>query len=577
MPSLRGRRALALALMMILPAAARPSDDLGPLRAAGLRCEYLANPLGINETSPRLSWVEESARREELQSAYRILVASSPENLSRDEGDLWDSGKVASGETTQIVYSGKPLASRAAAFWKVRVWDRDGQTSPWSEPARWTMGLLSASDWHAKWIDAMPHAPGKMPAVTVEHAVYQARGGAGSKDVTELVAGLLRDHPEDALANSDTLGGDPALNHHKELVVDATVDGRKIHRVIAEGARITLGEDAYAPGCLRKSFMAPATVRRAMLYVTALGLYEATLDGQRVGDHVLAPEWTDYNRRVRYQAYDVTAMIHPGENVLGALIADGWYAGHLGNGGFQQYGKVPALLAQLEITGADGRVESIVSDGTWQTHASPVTASDFMLGESYDARREIPGWDRPGFDANGWEAANVRDEKERELDSQVMPPVRQTAERKPVAITEPAPGRWTFDLGQNMVGVVRLKVTAPAGTVVTVHHAEMLNPDSTVYTKNLRGASSTDVYTCKGGGEETWQPRFTFHGFRYVEVTGLPDKPAADAVTGIVLGTDDPRAGSFTCSDARINQLSLQHRMGPARQLSFRAHGLSAA
>ncbi len=548
--------ALSSAAMTISPRVVRAAEDAVALHAAELRCEYLVDPLGINETAPRLSWVDESARRAERQSAYQILVASNADGLDRDAGDRWDSGKVASDETTQIAYAGKGLTSRAAAFWKVRVWNREGQPSAWSAPARWTMGLLSPADWQAKWIDASGPERDKTAGLTVERAVYGADDGTGAKDVTAPVTALLLDRSKEAWVRNDAMGGDPAPGHRKTLVLDATVAGRKIHASYPEGTHLQISGPSAAPKYLRKSFPVPAAVRQVTLYVTALGLYEATLNGQRVGNHVLAPDWTDYNRRVRYQAYDVTALVRPGENVLGALLANGWYAGHLGNGGFQQYGTVPALLAQLEITDADGRVERIVSDGTWKTQASPVTASDFMLGESYDARQELPGWDRPGFDAGAWDAATVRDEKRRALDAQVMPPVRATAERKPVAVTQPKPGHWTFDLGQNMVGVVHLKVAAPAGTVVTLRHAEMLNPDGTVYTKNLRGAPSVDTYTCRGGGsEEIWQPRFTFHGFRYVEVTGLTQRPADDAVTGIVLNTDDPAAGFFTCSDARVNQL----------------------
>ena len=306
---------------------------------------------------------------------------------------------------------------------------------------------------------------------------------------------------------------------------------------------------------LRKAFGTRGPIRHAMLYATALGVYELHINGQRVGDQLLAPGWTDYNKRVDYQTYDVTGMIVPGENTVGAIIANGWYAGHLGNGGYQQYGKEPALLAQLELTYADGTIERVTTDQTWKVQQSPVLASDFMLGEKCDAREEIPNWDQPTFQDSNWLPASLREEKIRPLDSQVSPPVRQTQLIKPIAMTQPAPGRWTFDLGQNMVGVVRLKVAAEAGTVITLHHAEMLNADGTVYTTNLRGAPSVDVYICRGGGTEIWQPQFTFHGFRYVEVTGLPDKPMADAVTGVVLGSDTPRTGTFSCSDARVNQL----------------------
>ncbi len=550
-----------LFLAMILPRAASAAQDGGQLHPKELRCEALKDPLGIGERIPQLSWIGESARRAERQTAYQILVADSTDALNKNEGSLWDSARVESDASINVAYAGKPLASRAACYWKVRVWDRDGQPSAWSEPARWTMGLLAPEDWQAKWIDAthpVPtgETPAAAPAVTVKHATYGTMSqGGGSKDVTELVIKLAQANAPDVQVTNDTMGGDPALNQPKQLLIDLVINGEAAHASFPENSKLHFGSLPQAPRYLRRVFTEPAPIRQATLYVTALGLYEATLNGQRVGDHILAPEWTDYNRRVRYQAYDVTSLVHPGDNVLGALLANGWYAGHLGNGGFQQYGSVPALLAQLEITREDGSTESIPTDEAWKTHASPVTASDFMLGESYDARQEIPGWDRPGFDAPDWTAATVRTEKSRELDAQVMPPVRQTAERRPIALAEPAPGRWTYDLGQNMVGVVRLKITAPAGTTLTLRHAEMLKPDGTIYTTNLRGAPSTDTYVCKGGGEEVWQPKFTFHGFRYVELTGVPEKPPADAVTGIVIGTDNPAAGSFTSSDAKINQL----------------------
>ena len=226
------------------------------------------------------------------------------------------------------------------------------------------------------------------------------------------------------------------------------------------------------------------------------------------------------------------------------------------------FGNEPAFLAQLEVTCADGHTEQVVTDDTWKWHDSPVLSADFMMGEDYDSRLEIPGWDQPDLDENRWDPVMVRDESSRKLESQVMEPVRQTATLKPKKITEPTPGHWVYDLGQNMVGVVRLKVNAPAGTEITLRHAEMLNPDGTIYTANLRGAPSVDDYVCKGNGLEVWQPRFTFHGFRYVEVTGLTGRPQEGVVTGIVIGSDNPRTGKFACSDPRINQLQSNIQWG---------------
>jgi alpha-L-rhamnosidase len=526
----------------------------GSLHPANLRCEYLVNPLGIDATQPRLSWIGESSARGERQSAYQVLVASTAALLDAENGDRWDSGKVASDESAHVVYAGQPLVARAACFWKVRLWDRDGHPSAWSQPAQWTLGLLAPADWQARWIDAIdPHAPAA--AVLIHSAVYESVDHGKSKDVAGVLTAMLAGGQRNLTVNNDSMGGDPAPEEHKHLQLEYEEAGQAHSLTILEGKPLTFQNPEPPVRYLRKSFSTRGPITSATLYVTALGLYECRLNGQRVGDHVLAPDWTDYNKRVRYQAYDVTSLVRPGDNALGALLAPGWYAGHIGNGRYQRYGQTPALFAQLEITQADGSVERVVTDGSWKSHASPILSADIMLGESYDARREIADWDQPGCDERDWIAANVRAEKPRDLDDQVSPPVRQLLERETIALTEPAPGHWTFDLGQNMVGVVRLKVNAPAGTTVTIRHAEMLNPDGTLYTTNLRLATSTDTYVCGGGGEQTWQPRFTFHGFRYVEVTGLPEKPAPDTVTGIVIGSDTPRAGTFTCSNPLLNQL----------------------
>jgi alpha-L-rhamnosidase len=452
------------------------------IQVGDLRCEYLKDPLGIDAAQPRLSWTIQSPQRGQRQTAYNLIVSDSAEAVDDPFNPrTWLSDKVTSDETAQIAYAGPPLASRQVCYWKVRVWDRDGQPSAWSKPARWEMGLLKPSDWSAQWIEA---------------------------------------------------------------------DLKKVGSAAA----------AAPVPILRKSFaLADKPIAKARLYATALGLYELRINGRRVGDHVLAPDWTDYRKRVRYQVYDVTSLLKPRGNAVAALLGNGWYCGHIGNGGFQFFGKVPALLAQLEVTYADGSVERVVSDASWKIHASPILASDFMLGEAYDATKEVQGWDSPGLDDASWPAATVRDAQAarpaRLLEGQVAQPVRQTGELKPKTVRELKPGQWIFDMGQNMVGVVRLKVSAPAGTKLTLRHAEVLNPNGTLYTTNLRKATSVDTYVCKGGGSETWQPAFTFHGFRYVELTGLPVKAEADAVTAIVLGSDTPRTGEFTCSDPRINQL----------------------
>ena len=547
---------LILVVLILIQETSRKTNlpNLPFVNVGYLRCEYLMNPMGIDAVNPRLSWIIISSRRGEQQTAYQILVASSPQLLEMDKGDLWDTGRVLSDETCQIVYEGRPLASRQDCYWKVRIWDQDG-CSDWSRAARWQMGLLKPGDWTAKWISA--GAPELNPAsrLIIRRATYEASDGTDATDVTAAVTRNVESNTLSIMVNSDTLGVDPSPHHGKKMRLDYEWNGQARTLTINEDEALVIPPQAIVLPYLRKSFSLDRPVQRAVLYVTALGLYQIDLNGRRVGDHIFAPDWTDYRKRARYQAYDVTSLLQQGDDAIAAILANGWYSGHIGNGGYQLYGKAPALLAQLEVTYTDGSSTQIVTDASWKSHPGPILSSDIMLGEDYDARREIPGWDEAGLEDGQWSPVTLRDEPSIALSSQVMQPVRELRELKPEKETEPRSGHWTYDLGQNMVGVVRLKVSAPAGTEITLGHAEMLKADGTIYTNNLRGAPSIDRYICKGTGTEIWQPRFTYHGFRYVEVTGLPTDPGTDAVTGIVIGAATPQAGQFTCSDPRVNQL----------------------
>jgi len=511
-----------------------------------LRCEYLQNP--------RLSWILASPQRGETQKAYRILVASSVGLLNADTGDLWDSGKVESDESSQIPYAGKALTSRDQCFWKVVAWDQNNIPSPWSSTGQWEMGLLQPTDWSAQWIAKPSTAAGTNTSFVIHRAIYETVNGDNGVDVTATLLSRFKKGRLNVYVNNDNMGVDPASKRMKQLRVEYDDHGHSFTREIQENQLLRLPEASSVP-YLRKTFTLTSPIQRAVLYVTALGLYEVHINGQRVGDHLLAPDWTDYRKRVRYQAYEVTSLLKTGPNAIAALLGNGWFSGHIGNGGYEYFGKQPAFLAQLEVTCADGHTERVVTDDTWKAHDSPILASDFMMGEDYDARFEMPGWDQPGLDESGWSPVVVSAVPALKLQSQVMEPVRELCELKAKRVTEPKPGCWVYDFGQNMVGVVRLKVSAPAGTKIVLRHAEMLNPDGTLYTENLRGAPAIDTYICKGGGTEIWQPRFTFHGFRYVSIEGLPGRPRKSTATGIVIGSDNPPAGEFSCSDPRINQL----------------------
>ena len=310
---------------------------------------------------------------------------------------------------------------------------------------------------------------------------------------------------------------------------------------------------------LRRAFRVSGVVTRARLYATSLGLYEVYLNGARVGDQLFTPGWTSYHHRVQYQTYDVTRLLKPGDNAAGAVLGDGWYRGQLGFEGRRNvYGRRIGLRLQLEILYQDGRIEHVSSDSLWKTATGPIQASDIYAGETYDARLERPGWAAAPYDDSRWRPVVLLDPPAARLVAPEAPPVRRVGELKPIAIRQAPSGETILDLGQNFTGWARLKVRGPggpAGTVVTMRFAEVLDRDGNLYVANLRRANQTDRYTLKGGGEEIYEPHFTFHGFRYVGVTGLPARADSGTITGIVVSSDLPQTGSFETSDSLLNRL----------------------
>ncbi len=327
-----------------------------------------------------------------------------------------------------------------------------------------------------------------------------------------------------------------------------------------------LQEDSSVPQpspMLRRTVALKAAVRSARMYVTSHGLYELSVNGTRVGDDVLTPGWTSYATRLQYQTYDVTSLVRRGDNVLGALLGSGWYRGQIG---FRQhrnhYGNRLALLAQLEVLYADGTRETVGSDAQWKAAASPIQMAEIYGGEAYDARLERAGWDAPGFDDASWKGVRVADHPKDTLIAPDGPPVRRIEQVTPVKILTSPSGQTIADMGQNMVGWVRLTVEGPAGTTVTLRHAEVLDQKGNFYTENLRAAAQQVAYTLKGGGREVFEPRFTFQGFRYVLVDGFPGTLALDNLKGIVVHSAIVPAGEFSTSDALINQLQHNIRWG---------------
>jgi alpha-L-rhamnosidase len=307
---------------------------------------------------------------------------------------------------------------------------------------------------------------------------------------------------------------------------------------------------------LRRDFDVRPGVTRARLYVTALGVYEVQLNGIVVGDHVLAPGWTSYHKRLRYQTFDVTDLLREGRNAIGAIMGDGWYRGRFGFDGGRRniYGDHLALLAQLEIDYTDGTTRRIGTDETWRTARGPILASDLYDGETYDARLERPGWSSPGYDDGDWCGVRQIDWDLATLVAPSGPPVCRTELAAPVAITTSPSGHTIVDFGQNLVGRLRINVRGQSGQTVTLRHAEIL-ADGELCVRPLRTAQATDHYTLKGDGVETWEPRFTFHGFRYAEVDGWPGPLQQGDIRAVVCHSDLERTGWFECSDPKVNRL----------------------
>lgn len=455
-----------------------------------LSCDSRFNPVGIDNQNPQLGWILDSFQRGQKQTAYRIIVSSSAQQLGKSIGDLWDTGKVLHNQTTHIPYMGKKLSSGDDCFWKVKIWDKDDVECVWSEPGFWSMGILDVSEWKAEWI--------------------------GKKRNLE--------------------------NYRLEF----------------KGKELFLPPSPF----LRKEFMLAQKPVRATLYSTALGLYEMRLNGKSVGESCFTPGWTDYKKRIYYQTFDVTGLVAQGENVLGGILADGWHSGYVGfcldqniPNPRNHYGDTPALFCQLELLFADGQKKVIVSDKSWKTTYGPILEADMQMGETYDARQEITGWDLFSKVSTDWQPVDVFEPTVGKLEAYPSVPVKQTGELIPIALTVPEKDVYVFNMGQNFSGIVRLKVSGKRGQKITLRFGEMLHPDGRLMTENLRCARATDTYILRGDDVEVWQPRFTYHGFQYVEVQGFTEKPGLDAVTGIVLNSATDRTSTFVCSNEMINKL----------------------
>jgi len=611
-----------------------------------LRCEYLEAPLGIDIAKPRFSWELVATSTGFVQQAYRIQVSARNADFEDTSKLVWDSGKVISGTTNQVHYEGINFEPHTYYYWRVAIWDHEGTYSGWSEPARFSTGPLSQSDWTAEWIGDLTR-PIKSDEIYYPHPGYKSAPSTSAESPKWITIDLahryqinkIELHPihkeeklfplrytieisDDSLFSNSHMLIDETLADvtlkegeiYKQKVTHAaigryirlktdqlpTADGKTFafglseikvfedDTNVAQGKKvvasdITLGwtgawqyeasfltdgylrpdekkkySDEMPPSpLLRKEIEINKPVSHAFLYTSALGIYEAYINGEKVGDQILAPEWTDYDSHVQYQTHEVSHMLTSGANAIGAMLADGWYAGprwsHPHRGG---YGFFRQFIAQLVVFYEDGTNDVFGTDESWKyLESGPITHATNFSGEIYEAKYEQPGWDKPKFDDSGWIRPGVYPWPETTVRAQMNEPVKIIDKIKAVSVHQIADDTYIFDLGQNIAGWCELSLPYNPGGAIRLTYGEVLNEDSTLYTENLREATQIDYYHPAGESQISYEPRFTYHGFRFVEIKGLSKTPELANVVGKMVASSSPITGKFETSNDDINKL----------------------
>lgn len=584
----------------------------------------MENPLGIDTPTPRVSWQFVQEGRNRSQSAYEVQVGTKTSELGRK--NAWSSGRMPSSLTINIPLQGIRFLSGTRYYWRVKVWDAAGIQSEWSEIAWFETALLSQSEWKGEWITCITGGNGYHSQVAAAQddakwvqidlgeptsisriALHPARPYNWQEDVPGFGFPIryridasddpefrepivLADRSDEdqpnpaenavildfpavkaryvrltatklyvythvgfifALADAEIMDSSGAcISREKPVVALDSIEEHGWSKSKLTDGELRSGPPVTVAPMFRYEFDLAKKVTRARAYVAGLGYYELRLNSQRVGDRVLDVPYTTFDRRVLYSTYDVTDMLKTGRNAVGATLGRGWFK------------QPPRILLQINVEFADGTASAITTGEDWRRGLSPITSESLYHGETYDARLEQPGWDAPGFDDAGWDHAPVVPPPTRELSAQMIQPIRVVESLKPRSLTNPKEGVWVYDFGQNFSGWCRLKVSGPAGAEVTMKHAEWTHDDGTVNQENLRSARATDKYVLKGEGTEVWEPRFTYHGFRYVQIEGFPGKPSLGTLEGRVVHTSFESDGDFKCSNSLINQIHSNSRWG---------------
>ncbi len=468
-----------------------------------LNCESQQNPMAIENTQPRFSWKVNSSGYNKMQSAYQILVASDPSLLNEDHANLWDSKKVSSDKSIYNSYKGAALEPKGIYWWKVRIWDENEKVSSWSEVQSFEMGLMDESQWKdAKWISL------KKDNRTSEHRFREYK--TGKMDEPTLVT-------------------------------------------------------SQPTGYFRNTIHSNKKIEKARAYICGLGYYELYINGEKTGDQVLDPAPSNYDKQAYYVSYDVSDQILKGENAVGIIMGNGFYGQDISwkrNPESERdlsFG-APSVRLLIELQYYDGTSESYTTDDTWKESTGPIVFDNIYGGDTYDARYEMIGWDEIGYDDSEWGTVKTVIPKLTKISSQQMPPIRKLKELSPQKVFKSSRGNWVVDFGQNIAGWVRINVQEEEGQVIQMIPTEALTQSGDDIYPGSTGGGANGMkqllkYVCKGSELETWEPKFSYHGFRYVEITGISSAPDATTIKAILVANDVEHKGDFDCSDPLLNKM----------------------
>lgn len=474
------------------------------LEFESLTCNYQSNPIAIDSEQPLLTWIVKVEGFNREQSAYQVLVASKAELLNEMESDLWNSGIVKGSQSAHVKYEGEKLLPTQKYWWKVRIWDERGEASEWSPVNTFETGLMNESNWgSAKWISLSNDTRSS------EHRFREYKTG-GMK--------------EPVLVSSNPVG------------------------------------------YFRNEITAVKEIKSARAYICGLGYYELYINGKKTGDHVLDPAPSNYDKQAYYVSYDVSSQLKPGENTVGIIVGNGFYGQSISWKNDPEserdlsYG-IPAARLLLKITYTDGTKSEFYSGEDWKNSTGPIVFDNVYGGDTYDARFDINGWNTSGYDDSKWSKAKTISPKLSKISVQEMPPIRRLKEISPQKVFKsPVTGKWIVDFGQNIAGWIQISVSEKEGQVIEIIPTEALTQSGDNIFPGSTGGGANGMrqllkYICKGDGPETWEPKFSYHGFRYAEITGISSKPDANSIKAVLVANDIEQRGNFVCSDPLLNKM----------------------